>query len=106
VTSLDRPISDDEGTALGDAFASDEPEPAEVVEVSLREDALRRAVSALPEPERRVLKLRYGLNGHPDPKSIDDVVHELGMTGERVRKLERDALERLGRGRELAAVES
>jgi RNA polymerase primary sigma factor len=104
VTSLDRPVSEDEGAALGDLLASEEPRPEEIVEVSLREDALRRAVSELPEPERQVLKLRYGLDGHPDPKSIDDVVRELGISGERVRKLEQDALERLGRTRELAAA--
>jgi RNA polymerase primary sigma factor len=107
VTSLDRPISEeDDGAALGDLFASDEPQPEEVVEVSLREDALARAVAELPEQERRVVKLRYGLNGHPDPKSIDDVVRELGLPGERVRELEEDALERLGRVRELAAGEN
>ena len=105
VTSLDRPIAEGEEVALGDLFASEEPPPDEVVEVSLREDALRRAVAELPEPEQRVVKLRYGLNGHPDPKSIDDVVQELGIPGERVRKIEEDALERLGRMRELSAVE-
>jgi RNA polymerase primary sigma factor len=105
VTSLDRPIAEGEEAPLGDLFASAEPPPDEVVEVSLREDALRRAVAELPEPEQRVVKLRYGLNGHPDPKSIDDVVQELGIPGERVRKIEEDALERLGRMRELSAVE-
>jgi len=105
VTSLDRPISDEEGAALGDLFASEDPGPDEVVEVSLGEDALRRAVAELPEPERRVVRLRYGLDGHPDPKSIDDVVEELGIPGERVREIEEDALERLSRARELAALE-
>ena len=100
VTSLDKPVGEDE-SSLGDLVARDQPEPDEIVEVSLRAEALRRAVSELPEREQTVVKLRYGLNGEPDPKSIEEVVRELGMSRESVRKIEEQALERLARRREL-----
>jgi RNA polymerase primary sigma factor len=104
VTSIDRPLGEEEDTSLGELVAHDEPLPEEVVEVSLREEALRRAVAELPETEREVVKLRYGLDGNPDPQSVEQVVRKLGLPGDRVRKIELDALGRLARARELAAL--
>src|SRR5437660_5668769 len=63
VTSLDRPIGSENEGALGDLFASEEGQPEEELDVSLEQDVLRRAVAQLPERERLVVKLRYGLNG-------------------------------------------
>jgi RNA polymerase primary sigma factor len=103
LTSLDRPIGEEE-TTLGEVFRSDEPEPAEIVSVSLREDAVRRAVAELPEREREVLKRRYGLNGGPDPQSIEEVVRDLGMSRAQVRAAEADALKRLARMREIESL--
>jgi RNA polymerase primary sigma factor len=105
VTSLDKPLTEDDGEGtLGAVLASAEPETADVVEVNLQQEALRQAVAHLPEPEREVVKLRYGLNGHPDPKPIEEVVRKLGISRDRVRRIEANALERLGRARELAGV--
>jgi RNA polymerase primary sigma factor len=104
LTSLDRPVGEEEETTLGELFQSGEPEPAEVVSVSLREDAVRRAVAELPDPQREVVKLRYGINGGPNPKSIDDVVRELGMTRQEVRAAESEALKRLARMREIESL--
>ena len=105
VTSLDRPVGEDEEATLGDLFESEEPRPEEVVQISLREEEVRRAVSELPDPEQKIVKLRYGLDGHPDPKSVEEVVRTLGMSREDVRRIERDALSRLGRVRELQGLE-
>jgi RNA polymerase primary sigma factor len=105
VTSLDRPVKEDDDTALRELFESPEGQPQELVEVSLREDTVRRAVADLPEPERDVVKLRYGLNGHPDPKSVEEVVRQLGLTREDVRRIERTALTQLARMRELQGLE-
>jgi RNA polymerase primary sigma factor len=105
VTSLDRPIGDDEETRFGDLFESEEGSPEETVAVSLREDTVRRAVAELPDRERDVVKLRYGLDGHPDPKSVEDVVRQLGMSREEVRRIEREALSQLARARELQGLE-
>ena len=104
LTSLDRPVGEEEETTLGELFEADEPDIAETVEVSLREDAVRRAVSELPATEREVVKLRYGLDGDPDPKSIEEVVRRLDMSRENVKRLESRALRRLARMRELAGL--
>jgi RNA polymerase primary sigma factor len=50
------------------------------------------------------MKLRYGFDGHPDPKSVQEVERQLGIPQDQVREIESKALERLGRIRELAAI--
>src|SRR5919199_73975 len=104
VTSLDKPIgAENEGT-FGEIVGGDAPTPEEEVTYSLQEQALREAVAQLPEREQRVVKLRYGLNGDSDPKSLEAIGQELGLTRERVRQIEAQALERLAVSRELDAV--
>ncbi|HEX2232405.1 MAG TPA: sigma-70 family RNA polymerase sigma factor, partial [Thermoleophilaceae bacterium] len=63
ITSLDRPVGEEGDAQLGDLLPSDEPRPEEEVEVSLVEETLRRTIDDLPEPERDVIRLRYGING-------------------------------------------
>jgi RNA polymerase primary sigma factor len=104
VTSLDRPIGSENEGALGDLFASEQAPPEEEVDVSLEQDVLRRAVSQLPERERAVLKLRYGLNGDRDPASLESIGRQLGLTRERVRQIEANALEQLAVNREVEAL--
>jgi RNA polymerase primary sigma factor len=103
VASLDRPVGEDEDVSLGDLFESDEPQPEELVEVSLRKEALRHAVAELPDREREVVKLRYGI-GDGEPKTIDEVVRRLGISRERVRRIEAEALARLARMREMRSL--
>jgi RNA polymerase primary sigma factor len=105
VTSLDRPVGEEEESSLGDMFESEEPRPEEVVQISLREEEVRRAVSQLPAREREIVKLRYGLNGHPDPKSVEEIVRSRGISREEVRRIEHEALARLGRVRELQGLD-
>jgi RNA polymerase primary sigma factor len=52
------------------------------------------------------VKLRYGLNGDEDPKSLEEIGRILGITRERVRQLEAEALRRLAERREIAAIKS
>jgi RNA polymerase primary sigma factor len=104
VASLDKPIGEEESSSLGDLFASQEATPDEQVEVELTEQALRRAVADLPEREQQILNLRYGLGGGTDPKSLEEIGRVLGITRERVRQLEADALRVLAERRELAAL--
>jgi RNA polymerase primary sigma factor len=104
VTSLDRPIGlENEGT-FGDLIAGEAATPEDEVTYSLLEEALRNAVAQLPEREQQVVKLRYGLNGERDPKSLEAIGRELGITRERVRQIEAEALERLAVNRELDAI--
>jgi RNA polymerase primary sigma factor len=105
VTSLDKPLGDaGDGGALGDLFASEERQPDEEVHVSLQEEVLHRALAELPERERNVLKLRYGLDGDSDPKSLEEIGRILGLTRERVRQIEMRALEHLAMHREVGAL--
>jgi RNA polymerase primary sigma factor len=106
VASLDKPVGEDDSASFGDLFASSEPTPDEQVELELTEKALREAVSQLPEREQRILNLRYGLSGREDPKSLEEIGRILGITRERVRQLEAEALRRLAERREIAAFQA
>jgi RNA polymerase primary sigma factor len=105
VTSLDRPVGEEGETSFGELVAGDEPTPDETLRVSLEEDTLRRAVAGLPDRQQEVLKLRYGLNGdNGDPHSLEEIGQLMGLTRERVRQLEAEALERLAVNREIEAL--
>jgi RNA polymerase primary sigma factor len=105
VTSLDRPVGEEGETSFGELVAGDEPSPDETLRVSLEEDTLRRAVAGLPDRQQEVLKLRYGLNGdNGDPHSLEEIGQRMGLTRERVRQLEAEALERLAVNREVEAL--
>ena len=106
VASLDKPVGDEGDTAFGDLVATDRGNVEEEVTVSLGEDALHRAVEMLPERERTVIKLRYGLDGDRDPMSLETIGKELGVTRERVRQIETQALSRLATERELESLRS
>jgi len=102
-TSLDRTVGEDDATALGDLLPAEGPGPEEEVQFSLRREALGRALEQLPEREREVVALRYGL-GDADPAPLREIGRRLGLTAERVRQIEIAALTRLGQVRELAAL--
>jgi RNA polymerase primary sigma factor len=104
VASLDKPIGSEGDTSFGELIAGEQSEPAEEVHVSLAESAVRNAVETLPDREREVVKLRYGMDGDPDPKSLEEIGRELGLTRERVRQIEARALARLAERREVAAL--
>jgi len=103
VTSLDRPVGEDEETSLGSLLPSDQRAPEEEVEISLREEALERALARLPEREREVVKLRYGVGGD-DPIPLGETGRLLGLSSDAVRRLERKALSELAESRELEAL--
>jgi RNA polymerase primary sigma factor len=102
-TSLDQPVGDTEDAVFGDFVAGDGPLPDEEVEVSLRCQALAEALAALSERERKVLILRYGLDD-AEPKTLEEIGRRLGLTRERVRQIETEALKRLARLREMESV--
>jgi RNA polymerase primary sigma factor len=104
VTSLDRPVGEEGDTSFGDLIAGESSEPSEEVHVSLAERAVRTAVETLPDREREVVKLRYGMDGDRDPQSLEEIGRTLGITRERVRQIEAQALSRLAERREVAAL--
>jgi RNA polymerase primary sigma factor len=103
VTSLDRPVGEEEDTTLGALLPSQGRGPEEEVEIALREDALRTALDRLPEREREVVKLRYGIDLE-QPTALRETGRRLGMSSDAVRKLERKALAELAESRELGGL--
>jgi RNA polymerase primary sigma factor len=103
VTSLDRPLGEEDDAAFGDLLPSEGPAPEDEVHISLRTEALHSALGELPDRERKVVELRYGIAG-ADPTPLREIGRQLGITPERVRQIESRALGRLGRMRELAAM--
>ena len=102
-TSLDQPIGEQEDAVFGDLVAGDDPLPDEVTEKRLQKEALDRALESLPERDRRVLELRYGLRGE-EPHTLEHIGRRLGITRERVRQIEIESLSRLASLREIDAV--
>jgi RNA polymerase primary sigma factor len=92
--SLNRPVGSEEDGEFGDLFADTEAlDPAAEATESLQRLEVRRAVSRLPDRERRILELRFGFDA--DPASLEAIGKELGITRERVRQLEAEAFRRL-----------
>jgi RNA polymerase primary sigma factor len=104
VASLDKTVGDESDTSFGDLVAQDSSDVAEEVVVGLGEDALHRAIDTLPEREKLVITLRYGLDQSRDPMSLEQIGREMGITRERVRQIETQALGRLAQQREVAAL--
>jgi RNA polymerase primary sigma factor len=93
--SLERPIGDEDESELGDFVADDEvAEPFEETSERLQREGVRRALDALPERERQVIELRYGLSG-AEPLTLEEVGRTFGVTRERIRQIETNTLKRL-----------
>jgi RNA polymerase primary sigma factor len=103
-TSLDAPVGEGEDAVFGDFVSGDEPLPEEAVELHLRSEALRRALAALPQREREVVVMRYGLAG-AEPQTLEEIGRRLGLTRERVRQIELESLRRLASLREMESVD-
>jgi RNA polymerase primary sigma factor len=104
VASLDKPVGAEGDTAFGELVAHEAGNVEEEVVVALGDDALRRAVATLPPREQEVIRLRYGLDGDEDPRSLEEIGRQMGITRERVRQIETQALGCLLQQREIAAL--
>jgi len=93
--SLEKPVGDEDESSLGD-FVPDEEvaEPFEEASEHLQREGVRRALSSLPERERQVIELRYGLSGI-EPLTLEEVGNTFGVTRERVRQIETNTLKKL-----------
>jgi RNA polymerase primary sigma factor len=93
--SLEKPVGDEDESELGD-FVADETteEPFETATESLQREDIQRALDALPQRERQVIELRYGLRGH-EPLTLEEVGRAFGVTRERVRQIENNTLKKL-----------
>jgi RNA polymerase primary sigma factor len=98
---LDQPVGDEGGASLGDLYAAEQQAPEEEADELIRREAVRQAVAALPDRERQVIELRFGLDDD-GPVSLEEIGRRLGITRERVRQLEQEALTRLADAKDLA----
>jgi RNA polymerase primary sigma factor len=93
--SLEKPIGEEEESELGD-FVEDESaeSPFDTATLSLRREDVEHALSALPERERQVIELRFGLSG-AQPCTLEEVGRAFGVTRERIRQIENNTLKKL-----------
>jgi RNA polymerase primary sigma factor len=93
--SLEKPIGEREDSKLGDLVQDELAEsPLDATSVSLRREDIDRALESLPERERRVIELRFGLHGG-QPRTLDEVGRTFGVTRERIRQIENTTLNTL-----------
>jgi RNA polymerase primary sigma factor len=93
--SLEKPVGDEEESEFGH-FLTDEtvPLPDEAAETTMRKETLRKILATLSHRERRVLELRYGLDGQ-HPRTLDEVGRTFNVTRERIRQIENQSLKKL-----------
>jgi RNA polymerase primary sigma factor len=93
--SLEKPIGEEEDSELGD-FVEDETadSPFELAIENLRRENVRKALDALPEREREVIEMRFGLKGH-EARTLEEVGRAFGVTRERIRQIENTTLKKL-----------
>jgi RNA polymerase primary sigma factor len=93
--SLERPIGEEDDSELGD-FVEDQTaeSPFEQAAERLRRENLRRALAALPEREREVIEMRFGLTGER-PYTLEEVGRAFNVTRERIRQIENHTLKKL-----------
>jgi len=93
--SLEKPIGEEEESELGD-FVEDQTaeSPFEQAAEHLRRENLRRALAALPEREREVIEMRFGLTGER-PYTLEEVGRAFNVTRERIRQIENHTLKKL-----------
>jgi RNA polymerase primary sigma factor len=103
VTSLDRPVGDEDASSLGEFIKDERTGPAEEVHMSLQDRTLRNAVQELPEEERKVIQLRYGINGS-EPTPLREASRRLELKPSEVKELEERGLSRLAQAREVEAM--
>ena len=107
VTSLDKPVGDEDDTSLGELLPADGGDPHDELDLSLSREALKRAVADLPDAERDVITMRYGVGSEEDePCPLTEVAREMGLSRNRARAMEARALARLAQQREVEALGS
>jgi RNA polymerase primary sigma factor len=105
VTSLDRPVStEDDAATLAQFLPHEAPGPEEHLTLALTQEKLRAAVRTLPDDERRIIELRFGVDGEAQPLTVKEIARKLGITARRVQSLEASGLERLSLNREIQAL--
>lgn len=101
ISSLDGPLSEEDDQALV-AQIDEDTDPGRVAGISGMGDPLESWLQGLNERQRLIVECRFGLNGR-GVQSLAEIARDLGITRERVRQIQEDALSRL---RKLSQVDS
>ena len=95
LVSLEKPVGDEEESEFGHFIADENaPLPDEEASVTMRNETLKQVLTTLSYRERRVLEMRYGLDGQ-QPRTLDEVGRIFNITRERVRQIENHSLKKL-----------
>ena len=93
--SLEKPIGEEEESELGDFVEDDSAiSPFEMASENLRKENVRKALDALPQREREVIEMRFGLTG-ARPYTLEEVGRAFNVTRERIRQIENHTLKKL-----------
>jgi RNA polymerase nonessential primary-like sigma factor len=95
VTSVDTPVGPDSDKSVLDTIADDfASDPAEMLQDTNMNDSIGSWLDELSEKQREVIARRFGLRGY-EPSTLEEVGREIGLTRERVRQIQVEALKRL-----------
>ncbi len=95
--SLDKPIGEEDDASIGDLIADEgTEEPFIRATETLQREDIRTTLEALPERERQVIEMRFGLTGQ-EPLTLEEVGRAFGVTRERIRQIETNTLRKLKR---------
>jgi len=93
--SLEKPVGEEDDSELGDFVQDSTAEsPHELALENVRRENVQCALDALPERDREVIEMRFGLKGH-DARTLEEVGRAFGVTRERIRQIENTTLKRL-----------
>ena len=93
--SLEKPIGEEGDSSFGDLVEDEQaPSPFHIATTTLRREDVERALNSLPQRDREVIELRFGLSG-AKPRTLEEVGQHFGVTRERIRQIENNTLKRL-----------
>ena len=105
VSSLDAPVSAGEDTSYGDFIECDKPRPDEIVMDEALKASVNRILDTLPEKERGIIRLRFGLDNN-DAMSLKEVGEIYHLTKERIRQIEKKVLSSLAENQEVKELKA
>ena len=94
--SLDDPLSADDDSSLIDRLEDDNSAADTTTFENALTDDIAKALATLPERERKILTLYFGLEGQ-EPMTLEDIGRDIGLTRERIRQIKEVAIDRLRR---------
>ncbi|WP_125153298.1 sigma-70 family RNA polymerase sigma factor [Clostridium rectalis] len=93
--SLETPVGDNEDTNLENFIADETYAPENTVATTMLREHLTRVLSTLSPREERIVRLRFGLNGEGQIKTLEEIGKEFNLTRERIRQIEISAIKKL-----------